>query len=284
MKAFQLPPKTQAKLVKATPHKEFDGKSPLKQAISLRLRAKLSLAFLTQINPRLPAMLVRRRDDADVQQPVEGVPPIVLERLAPEVKLPITLDSEFTGYTALVDRAMGGLELYGCRVSKIQVAEVIPEGEHGIGEIEFSVGSDEKITPELVGALCDMEGADVWVGLKAPDKPVEEAQKTKARNKKDRLEAQGQQRLTEATGAEIDGSTGPTPESVLADAVAREGGPEDDPQPDGEGLRDRRGERLGAGGREARAGAEATTSKRRNTPPRLRAISGARDDSAKPRE
>lgn len=223
MKAFQLPPKTQAKLVKATPHKEFDGKNPLKQAISLRLRAKLSLAFLQQINPDIPSALVRRREDADVQQPVEGVPPIVLERVAPEFKLPYTLDSEFTGYTALIDRAMGDVELYGCKVSKIQVTEIICEGEHGIGEIEWSLGSDEKITPALVGVVCDMEGGDIWLGQKAPDNPVEQAATTKARNKKDRLEQQGQQRLTEATGAEIDGSKGPTPESALADATARDG-------------------------------------------------------------
>ena len=43
MKAFQLPPKTQAKLVKTTPHKEFAGKA-LRQAISLRVKATLSLA------------------------------------------------------------------------------------------------------------------------------------------------------------------------------------------------------------------------------------------------
>ena len=174
MKAFQLPAKTQAKLVKTTPHKQFDGKNPMKQAISLRLRATLSLAVLQQINPHLPAMFMRRRDDADKQASVDGVPPVVLERLALEVTLPISLESEFTGYTALIDRAMGDVELYGCTVSRIKVTELLAEGEYGMGVIEWSLGSDEKITPELVGLLCDMEGGDVWLGQKAPEKPEEE--------------------------------------------------------------------------------------------------------------
>lgn len=196
MKAFQLPAKTQAKLVKTTPHKEFAGKE-LRQAISLRLRATLSLGTLMQINQHLPSMFMRRRDDADTQTPVEGVPPVVLERLAPEVSLPIALDSEFTGYVVTLDRAMGDLELYGCTVSKIKVTEIAPEGDYGTGVIEWSVGSDEKITPELVGLLCDMEGGDVWLGQRAPDKPAEVAEVKKARKRQADAEAAGQQRLEE---------------------------------------------------------------------------------------
>ena len=207
MKAFQLSPKTQAKLVKTTPHKEFDGKNPLKQAISLRLRASLSLELLCQISPHLPSMFMRRRDDAETQAPVEGVPPVVLERLAPEASLPISLDSEFTGYTVTIDRAMGDVELYGCTVSKIKVTEVTPEGEHGIGVIEWSLGSDEKITPELVGLLCDMEGGDIWMGQRAPEKPEQEQAVRKARKKQAAAEAAGQQRLDEAAAADTRDAT-----------------------------------------------------------------------------
>lgn len=202
MKAFQLPPKTQAKLVKATPHKEFDGKNPLRQAISLRMRATLSLATLRQINPNLPDVFVRLRDDAHTQAQVEGVPPVLFELRAPEVALPISLDSEFTGYTVTVDRAMGDLELYGCKVGKIKVAEILLDGEHGMGVIEWSLGSDEKITPELVGVLCDMEGGDVWLGQKAPDKPEEVKAVQKARKNQREAEASGQQRLDEGGGTQ----------------------------------------------------------------------------------
>jgi hypothetical protein len=242
MKAFQLPARTQAKLVKATPHKEFDGKNPLKQAISLSLEATLSLGVLAQINPNIPGMLVRRRE-IDPQQQVDGVQPVLFEVLVPELALPIGIDGEFSGYTTLIDRATGDLELYGCKVGKLKVKEVTPhEGENVTAVVAWSIGSDEKITEELVGALCAMEAGDIWLGQKAPDKPVEEAAKTKARSRKAALEQQGQQRLTEATGAEIDASTGqgPTPESVLADAVAREAGdpehgPDDEDPPAGDG-------------------------------------------------
>lgn len=200
MKAFQLPPKTQAKLVKATPHKEFDRKNPPRQAISLKLRATLSLATLRQINPNLPDVFVRMRDDAHTQAQVEGVPPVLFELRAPELTLPISLDSEFTGYTVNVDRAMGDLELYGCKVGKIKVTEILLEGEHGMGVVEWSVGSDEKITPELVGAVCSMEGEDVWLGQKAPDKPDEVKAVAKARKHQREVEAAGQQRLDEGGG------------------------------------------------------------------------------------
>lgn len=227
MRAFQLPAKTQAKLVKATPHKEFEGKNPTRQAISLRMRATISLQALRQISPNLPEMLVRRRDDADVQKPVDGVPPVVLERLAPEAALPFNIDGEFTGYTVNLDRAMGDIELYGCKLSRFKINEVIPEGEHGMAEFEWSIGSDEKITPELVGALCGMEAGDVWLGQKAPDKPAAELEKAKKANRKqEALEAAGQQRIDTQT-----------PESALAaslagDASITEGGGRDAGNPD----------------------------------------------------
>lgn len=232
MKAFQLPAKTQAKLVKATPHKEFNGPDR-KQAISLRMRATLSLAVLRQFSPYAPDMLVRRRDDADTQVQVDGVPPVLLERVAPTATLP-SFDDEFSGYTVTIDRAMGDIELYGCTVSKIKITEVTPEGEHGAGVIEWSVGSDEKITPELVGALCELEAGDVWIGQKAPDKPVEEAAAKKARKKQSELEAAGQQRIDQQQ----------TPEGALAAAVGGDAsttdgaGPDQDPDrgdDDGEG-------------------------------------------------
>lgn len=201
MKAFQLPLKTQAKLVKATPHKEFDGKNPLKQAISLRLKARLSLALLRQFSPNAPDIFVRRRDDAEQQQVVDGAPPVLLELVAPDLALPVGFSGEFTGYTVTIDRAMGDIELYGCKVSKIKVDEPMPDGEHGSAVVEWSLGSDEKITPELVGLLCSMEGDDVWLGQRAPEKPAEEKAIKASRKKQEQAEAAGQQRLDGAGAA-----------------------------------------------------------------------------------
>jgi hypothetical protein len=215
MKSFELPKGTQAKLVKATPHKEFAGPDMI-QAISLRLKATLSLRHLVQINPALPGLFVRRREDADVQKPVDGVEPIVLELVAPEMTLPLALEPEFTGYTVVIDRAMGDIELYGAKVSKIKVAEIITQGEDGLGVIEWSVGSDERITPELVGMLCGMEAGDVWLGQTAPANPAEATAAKKHKKKQEALEAQGQQRIDGGGGGREPSSGPATPEKALA--------------------------------------------------------------------
>lgn len=198
MKAFQLPPQTQAKLVKPTPHKEFDGKNPLKQAISLKMRATLALATLRQFSPHAPELFVRPRTDA--QQTVEGVAPVTVERCVPELVLPVGFDIELTGYTVQIDRATGEIELYGCKLNKIKVVEIQLEGE-GLGVIEWSIGSDEQITPELVGLLCAMEGNDIGIGQKAPDKPEEQTTIKKERKRQKDAEAAGQQRLDAEPGA-----------------------------------------------------------------------------------
>ncbi len=202
MKAFQLPPQTQAKLVKPTPHKEFDGKNPLKQAISLKMRATLALATLRQFSPHAPELFVRQRTDA--QQTVEGVAPVTVERSVPELVLPVGFDIELTGYTVQIDRATGEIELYGCKLNKIKVVEIQLEGE-GLGVVEWSIGSDEQITPELVGLLCAMEGNDIGIGQKAPEKPAEEATTKKERKRQKDAEAAGQQRLDAEPGAAIGG-------------------------------------------------------------------------------
>ena len=232
MKAFQLPLKAQAKLVKATPHKEFDGKNPLKQAISLRLKARLSLALLRQFSPNAPDIFVRRRDDAEQQQVVDGVPPVLLELVAPDLALPVGFSGEFTGYTVTIDRAMGDIELYGCKVSKIKVDEPMPDGEHGSAVVEWSLGSDEKITPELVGLLCSMEGDDVWLGQRAPEKPAEEKAIKASRKKQEQAEAAGQQRLDGAGAAADPDAAGD------AFAAAHGEGPGDELDDDGSGHAD----------------------------------------------
>lgn len=212
MRKFELPSGTQVKLVKTTPHQEFNGPKERKQAISLRLRSTLSLAILRQFSEHAPDALVRRRDDADTQAPVEGVAPVVMERVAPTMVLPLGFDDEFTGYTVTIDRAVEPLELYGCSVGKIKVVEVTAEGSSGTGVIEWSIGSDEKIAPEVVGLLCSLEASDIWIGQKAPEKPAEDKAARKARERQAAAEAAGQQRIDDA------GTT--TPEQALAAAVA----------------------------------------------------------------
>lgn len=226
MKAFQLPPQTQAKLVKPTPHKEFDGKNPLKQAISLKMRATLALATLRQFSPHAPELFVRQRTDA--QQTVEGVAPVTVERSVPELVLPVGFDIELTGYTVQIDRATGEIELYGCKLNKIKVVEIQLEGE-GLGVVEWSIGSDEQITPELVGLLCAMEGNDIGIGQKAPEKPAEEATTKKERKRQKDAEAAGQQRLdavpAHAQVATPEGDRGPAAGQASKDALDAAGNP-----------------------------------------------------------
>lgn len=167
MKKFDLPADARVKLTKATPRKEIHGDERV-QAISLRLRWETTNENLALLHPNLKDMLFFRAAPTDAQGDIPDVPQITPNLRVPSVSLPLKLaDASFTGYTLKIDHGIddsSALELYLCSLDKFTV----DAKEGGSAVIEWSMGSNKEVTPELVGALCELEGDEIIVNLTPP--------------------------------------------------------------------------------------------------------------------
>jgi hypothetical protein len=225
MKTFDLPELSRLKLTKATPRKEKHGKE-LVQAISLRVEWwPTDNAAVNLLHENLQDLLWWVPPEAAAQAGLDGVPAIKKHRRVPTLQMPLKVEAAFSGYTLQIEHGIDdstALELYSASLDKFEVEAK----EGGSVVVRWSMASNKAITPQLVGALCGLEGGEIIATLTPPEPGT-----------------------TEATGAEIDGTKGhpgaaegqgslldtDTPEGALAAAVGGDAGPEDQQDPDDSG-------------------------------------------------
>lgn len=163
---FDLQAGTRLVITKTTPRKEIHGDEHM-QAISLRLAWTTSNDALSKLHPNLRDMLFYDPPEVVAQREIEGLDPVKKHRRCPAVSMPLKLEAEFTGCTLTIDHGIddsSALELYACALSKFTVEAL----EGGSVTIAWSAASNKEITPELVGALCALEGDEVAVQLLPP--------------------------------------------------------------------------------------------------------------------
>jgi hypothetical protein len=105
-------------------------------------------------------------------------------RRVPTLHMPLKIEAAFSGYTLKIEHGIDdstALELYSASLDKFE----IEAKEGGSVVIRWSIASNKAITPQLVGALCGLEGGELIATLTPPEPGT-----------------------TEATGAEIDGTKG----------------------------------------------------------------------------
>jgi hypothetical protein len=163
MKTFDLPAGSRLKVVKATNRKEHHGPDKI-QAVSLKLEWRpMDNAALNMVVAGLQDALLWIPPEAAAQDSLDGVEPVKKHRRCPDLGMPLKCPAaEFTGYTLRIEHGIDettALELYSCKLSKFE-AEV---QEGGAAVIRFSVGSNREITPELLGALCNLEETEIIV-------------------------------------------------------------------------------------------------------------------------
>lgn len=166
MKKFELPSGTFICIIKATPRKEHHG-DDLVQAISLRMAWTTTNDSLVKLHPNLKDMLFWKVPSIDAQENIEGVPDITPNLRVHSVGFPLKVDADFTGYTLTIEHGIDestALELYQCGLDKFTV----DPKEGGSVTITWNLSSNKNVTPELVGALCGLEGEDVSIALVAP--------------------------------------------------------------------------------------------------------------------
>lgn len=167
MKQFELPNGTRIHVAKATPRKECHG-DDLVQAISLRLSWTTTNDSLEKLHPNLKAMLFWKTPSEEAQERIDGVPEITPNLRVPTVATPLSISAEYSGYQLTIDHGIdesSALQLYQCEMDKFKV----DPKEGGSVTISWSLSSNKSVTPELVGALCGLEGEEVTVELTAPE-------------------------------------------------------------------------------------------------------------------
>lgn len=167
MKKFELAAGTFVSITKATPRKEHHGED-LVQAISLRMSWTTTNDSLDKLHPQLKAMLYWKTPTEEAQDRIDGIPDITPNLRVPTVATPLAIGAEFSGYQLTIDHGIDestALQLYQCTMDKFKV----DPKEGGSVTISWSMSSNKQVTPELVGALCGLEGEEVTVELVAPD-------------------------------------------------------------------------------------------------------------------
>lgn len=217
MKAFELSSPSRLRLTKVTPRKELHGDERV-QAVSLRVRLDTSNDVLHKLHPGLLDMLFFRAADDAGQPELDGVPETKPNLRCPLVKQPLKLDGySLSGYTMTIEHGIDdttALQLYVCELDKFEVEAT----EGGSVGVIWSVASNKEITPELVGALCDLEGAEIVATQTAPKEPAPVIDGTTAAFKKDHPDAPGFDFDADREASEV------TPESAFAAAVAADDG------------------------------------------------------------
>jgi hypothetical protein len=169
MKTFALPERSRLKITKVTPRKETHGKD-LVQAISLRCEWwPTENSALNLLDDGLQDMLFWTPPEVAAQCQLDGIPAVKKHRRVPAAAMPIKVEASFTGYTMTIEHGIdesSALELYASTLDKFD-AEA---REGGSSVIRWSLASNKTITPELVGALCALEGTEVIATL-TPPKP-----------------------------------------------------------------------------------------------------------------
>lgn len=166
MKAFELIPGTPIIATKVTPRKEHHG-DDLVQAVSIRMSWTTTNDSLAKLHPNLKDMLFWKVPAEEAQERIEGVPDVTPNLRVHSVGFPLSVDASFSGYTCTIDHGIDestALQLYQCSLEKFKV----DPKEGGSVTISWSLSSNKQVTPELVGALCGLEGEEITLSLVAP--------------------------------------------------------------------------------------------------------------------
>lgn len=167
MNTFDLPACARVKITKVTPRKETHGKE-LVQAISLRFEWwPADNASVNMLHEGLQDALWWTPPEAAAQVQLDGVPAVKKHRRVPTLHMPLKVETRFTGYTLKIEHGIDdstALELYGCALDKFEV----DAKEGGSAVVRWSLASNKALTPQLVGALCDLEGCEVVATLTPP--------------------------------------------------------------------------------------------------------------------
>jgi len=138
------------------------------QAISLRLSWTTTNDSLDKLHPNPKEALYYKVPNNDLQDSIEGVPETTPNLRVPTMATPLAVDADFSGYTLTIDHGIDestALQLYQCAMDKFK----IDPKEGGSVTISWSLSSNKQVTPELVGALCGLEGEEVTAHLVAPE-------------------------------------------------------------------------------------------------------------------
>lgn len=167
MKTFDIPAQTRLKITKATPRKETHGKE-LVQAISLKCEWwPQDNAAVNLLHEGMQDSLWWTPPEAAAQDQLEGMPAVKKHRRVPTMAMPVKVEASFSGYTLTIDHGIDdstALELYSCALDRFEVEAK----QGGSAVIRWSIASNKAITPQLVGALCGLEGCEVVATLTPP--------------------------------------------------------------------------------------------------------------------
>lgn len=167
MQKLDIPAQTRLKLTKATPRKETHGKE-LVQAISLRLEWwPQDNAAVNMLHEGLQDALWWVPPEAKAQAELDGIAPVKKHRRVPTLAMPLSVEAAFSGYTVTIEHGIDEqteLELYACSLDKFKV----DAKEGGSVAISWSLASNKQVTPQLVGALCGLEGGEVVATFTPP--------------------------------------------------------------------------------------------------------------------
>jgi hypothetical protein len=160
LKKLTIPDGSRLLVVKATNRKERHGKEK-KQAITLRVEWwPTDNEQLNMLHPGLQDSIFYVPPEEGAQEKVPGLAAVKKHLRVPgigEQKLPMV---EFAGYGVEFEHGIDSttaLALYECKLDKFSV-----EGkEGGACSVRFNVGSNQEITPELLGLLCSKEGQEL---------------------------------------------------------------------------------------------------------------------------
>ncbi len=167
MKSFDIPAASRLKVIKVTPRKEAHGKD-LVQAISLRLEWwPTENSAVNLLHDGLQDMIFWTPPEVAAQMALDGIPPVKKHIRVPTVARPWKVEAAFTGYTVTIEHGIdeeSALELYVCALDKFEV----DAKEGGASPIRWSLASNKQITPQLVGALCALEGGEIVATFTPP--------------------------------------------------------------------------------------------------------------------
>jgi hypothetical protein len=160
MKKLEIPDGAQVRVVKTTPRQEKHGKED-RQAITVRLEWWWTdNEALNMLHPGLQDAAFYVPDEESAQEKIAGLKPVKKHLRVPGMwpqKAPMV---DFSGYTIEIEHGIDdstALTLYECKLDKFEV----DAKEGGGGCIRFNAGSNQQITPELVGLLCSKERKEV---------------------------------------------------------------------------------------------------------------------------
>lgn len=167
MAKFEIPDVTEMLCVKFQTRNENHGEAKV-TAADLRVRWRTKNTALDMLHTKLREGFCSALPDQETKQ---GEMELEASDLAfvrfKDLVYPISLDREYTGYTAKIDYGTGGdadLLMKVCRVHNIKFEPL----EGALADIEFTISSSADIDERLVGVLGCKQQQNVFLSLLPP--------------------------------------------------------------------------------------------------------------------